>query len=331
MPGALSPARIWLAAALLGLVSVVVRGQSALYDQAYAPIWLDQIELALPPPLSRLALLAAAWLATVLIVVGPPDILGAAAPVLARAVALLVCGALAYLIVDMLAAGYVLSGYLVRFSPMPVFVVDLAIALGAWIVLGAAVEGLRALRGTCRLAGAASAVAAILMGAMLAGYWIQAQRTYMAIFPPDQFTPVLDLLAQPPYRGSTAVVSMYSAPVAWQTQQWAYFDPVIGQAEPAVVDGRPTLKRDLDTYVWLADKRSNPDYLSPRYYVCMIPRSFRAALGRASDRPEYVPTCGRVPIVAHAEAGDLTGPRAHVVARDASGSDAWAILELDWR
>jgi hypothetical protein len=349
----------WLAALLLWGIATAIRRQAAFYDQAYAPIWLGQIEATIPSLFTRGAVLAAIGLALGLIFVGDRRVTGSdSAARLRRVIPYLVCGALAYSLVYYLAAGYVLTGYLVRYGPLLVFLTDVMLALAIMLavlaalrLLGRVAEAWRESRAWLDRAsvreprwsdhpgqtafigrGATALTGMLVSGALfifLAGYWLHVQTYYVRELPPTHFA-FLKLLREPPFAGATFVVSTYSAPVAWQVQEWAYFDPQFGQDEVTVVNDEVRIKRDLKTYVWLADRATNPAYQHPAYFVCSTPNHLRGVLERLTHPGNPGGRCSDLPIVRRALAGGRPYLNHQVVARDLSELDSWAILKLDW-
>lgn len=330
--------RCWLASALLVGIATAIRRHGAFYDQEYAPIWHGQIEATAPLLLSRLAVLAAVGLAVALVFRGDRQLLGVReANQLRQVVPVVIIGSIAYGAVYSLAAGYVLTGYLVRYGPLLVFVTDLLIAMALMIVIRAAVSPLARLRDQpgqaaflkVRAAPLAGALVVGALGLFLTGYWLHAQTYYARQFPPTHYS-FLKQLREAPYAGETFVVSTYAAPVAWQTQQWAYFDPVFGQDAVTLENGNVKLQRDLKTYVWLADRATNAAYQRPTYFICLTPNHMRGVLQRITNAPEQVGRCSDMPIVRNALAGRRSYLAHQVVARDLSALDSWAILRLDW-
>jgi hypothetical protein len=128
---------------------------------------------------------------------------------------------------------------------------------------------------------AAPVLAAVLLAASCL-YWIGVQAAYFQLFPPT-YAAFLKKLAEAPYRGASFVSSTYAAPVAVQTGQWAYLDPVfLGVGQYALGSGG-YVKDGTDAYLWLAD-RDNPTYRSPQYAICHITPSFTSALAKLDLR-----------------------------------------------
>lgn len=350
-PRSVSGGRLFLAGGLLIGLALYVRMQPGLYDQEYAPIWHGLITGQTPAWSGRAAVLLAALLAAAMVACGRRALVGAEqAAALERVAPYLWCGAAAYALVYWLATGYVLTGYLTRFAPLTVFLTDVLIALAISIALAVALRGVAPLvaRGAAgsgaatdaprpgmlrpdvqrlRLLAAAGASALLLI---VAGYWAHTQVAYIAAFPPERFT-FLRIFAEPPYRGASFAVSTYAAPLAYFTQQWAYFDPVISNGQVQVKDGQVQLDRDARTYLWLADRHSNPAYQYPDYYACITTSSFRGLLQREIGEEPRTGRCSIIAMVQRAQSLNQELMRFELVAQDESPSDAWAIVRLNWQ
>ena len=159
----------------------------------------------------------------------------------------------------------------------------------------------------------------VLLLCLLCGYWVTLQATYVSWLDPS--ASLLKELQKRQYQRASFVVNNYAAPIAAITKGWAYFDPTMGESKLQNVNGEFYLQRDL-RYLWLADRRSNPKYLEPDYFVCW---PIRQLLDPALPRP----TCQDVRVVAEARSGaGLLGHRE--IARDQSGRDGWSIVKLNW-
>ena len=327
--------------ALAGLLQLL---QGTLFDQAYLPLWQELRGRlgAAPALLVAGAVLLAAHLATA----GVAGVLGGPrAARLANVLRYLTCGYAAYAIVYLLAPGYIFSGYLARHAPFTVFLTDVIVALGIYVAAAAAaglvsrqLQAAEAAPASIWQSYAGSTFAALAAGtaAALVIYWAILQSAYVAWLPPTHYA-FLKSLAAPPYRGASAVVDNYAAPVAAYTGQWAYFDPRLGQAWLEPGESRIRIAADR-RYLWLADRHTNPEYRRPRYFVCMVPQSPATVLARIlRERGQGPGTlgCATRPLVRLATPGESRLPGFTLVAMDREGQgrigfEAWAIVEIDW-
>ena len=336
--------RALLAAALLLSINGFIRGQSALYNQEAAPLWLGHLGLGLSQWASVLTVAAASALAVALVLFGNRCLLGAGPGAsLNGLVSYVVLGTLALYITYLLSPGYVVSGYLARGAPLFVFAVDVMLAIGLYVPLQAAVRAvataLRIAREHQPVPGWRRPVAAFvlaILSVMLVGLfgvalgsWVQIQRGYLTLLPPTHFA-FLKTLAEPPYVGQSFVGNRYMAPPAAYTGQWAYIDATIGQARIELKDDGYHVAQELQTYVWLHDRATNPAYREPRYYLCTRFQSLPDALARAQGRESLDGSCNDLPIVKRADSSDQPFLQYRVVGRDPSPFGSWAIVELDW-
>jgi hypothetical protein len=340
----LSVGRALLAGLFLLVLTRFISTQSTLYDQQYAPIWFERLGLWAPWWLDAAMMLLAAGLATALILLGTRRLLGADASAnVLGIVPYLLLASVALFVTFMLSPGYVVSGYIRRGAPLLVFVVDIVVAVGLYVPLILGVRGLRvamrALRpteppsGRRSVAGslvrAASGVAMLALFIFCVGFWLNMQATYLALLPPNHFA-FLKMLAQPPYRGASFTLNTYAAPTAAYTDQWAYMDTTLAQARIALTDNGFTVAQELQSYLWLADRRTNPAYRRPDYYLCMRYQSLADALYRIRGAESRDGACSDVPIVQRADSPNQPYLHYQVVTRDASPFDGWAIVKLDW-
>jgi hypothetical protein len=159
---------------------------------------------------------------------------------------------------------------------------------------------------------------------MISAFWATTQATYIKWIPADEYD-FLTLLDKPPFKGASFVVNNYAAPVAVTTGQWAYYDPIFGYLRLEKIDGESRLVRDF-RYLWLAD-RSNPAYLEPAFFLCVIPQDMGTAL-RPGMRD--LNGCTNLPLVRDAGKAIPGLLSTTLVAHDKSGRDRWAIIRLDW-
>ena len=360
--------RVLVATLFLWVVGELVPLHPARYDiNNMQPIWWQQVEARVPMLFNRGAFFAAVAVGAALALCGSRRLLGGCGADLSAVARVLACGFAAAVVVYIIATGYVISGYVWRWAPLYVFVVDIAVGAAGTIVLTLAIRSVSVLglagwrqrisphriRGLAQLSAlelwrlpigwlrsygvvhlmmAAVSLVTVFLLLFLGAYWIQVQRTYVAFLPPTHFR-LLKELAKPPYLGATMVVNTYAAPVAYQTQQWAYFDPAISSGGFQETPTGYVIERDLDSYLWLADRAVNPEYQRPEYYVCMIPQDLQTVLARLiRAEAVYNTRCSDRGIIRQIEQGEsgVAVPLRHqVVARDTVG-DSWAIVKLDW-
>src|SRR5207245_6917199 len=119
----------------LGLAWCVANHHNV-YDQSLRPLSLGALQNCVPYRINQLAVLVAVVLATHLALLGTRRVLGAEQA--ARVVSIvryLACGFAAYAVVYMLSPGYVMSGYLERSAPLTVFLTDVLVAGGFYVMV----------------------------------------------------------------------------------------------------------------------------------------------------------------------------------------------------
>jgi hypothetical protein len=335
--------RVALAGTFLLASSGVVRAQSGLYNQDAAPLWHGYLGLGLPHVALALIVGAACALAAVLVLLGSRRVLGCEPHRhLGPIASYIVLGALAFYGTYQLSPGYVISGYLSRTAPLAVFLVDVALAAGLYVLAQA---GWRAAHGAAGLVrdimqptwqrsvaaaalGGASLLLLISVTIMIAS-WAKVQTSYLALLPPTHFA-FLKMLADPPYVGQSFVGNRYMAGPAAYTGQWAYIDATIGQARIELTDDGYRVAQELQTYLWLRDRATNPAYREPRYYLCVRYQALPDAVARAQGYESRAGACNDLPIVRRADSNDQLYLHYRVVGRDPSPFSSWVIVELDW-
>lgn len=333
--------------------ALLIRVQPSLYDGFFRPLSQALLDVWPLGAIPRLAFLGAAALSARLVLAGPSreELSGGVWRIRGLAPFLLASG-LAYSICYLLSPGYMLSGYLYRYAPFTVFFHEALFALGFWLLALAGREEWHALAhapwvilrrhrhagdGEIRVRQVWPRIVATLVplgaiGVALAFacvHWLALQYTYLRLLPPDHYGFLLRL-REPPFVGASFVSNNYAAPVAAFTGTWAYLDPEIGQGDWRLTDDGWTASQDL-RYLWFADRRTNPAYRTPKYFICMMGQDLRTAVQRLQmeDGGEVL-GCTRLPLVKQLRDAEPGPARHRLVARDESGRDRWAIIQLDW-
>jgi hypothetical protein len=252
----------------------------------------------------------------------------------------LLAGAAAYGITYLVFPGYVYNGYINRHAPFLAFISDILLALVFYAF--AAVAGRVLNRAPSRrtspnrtashpwqLIGSLSAAGFLVM----CGSWLALQREYLRIVHPDNYY-FIKRLAHAPYRGASFVVNTYAAPIAAQTHTWAYMDPAFFAGTLQLTPEGFAVPTE-STYLWLADRGTNPAYAKPDYALVIAPTDWDAALESYSDHVRGLPgPPGPFSVggFAHrASAAFSAFLHEQVVASDVlAGRDRFAVIRLDW-
>lgn len=337
---ALPASRVVAAAVLLLAFAALARDQPHLYGDgvALAPLFRKLIVRMGGATVWHLVVLVAAGLA-VSLVLTPRSLMGREPRRFRRLFLFVIAGVVAVLTVLRLFPGYFMSGYLTRYCPLTIHLHLVPFAAAFYVLARVSLNSLKGLAAASRAVlltvrspekPAASeprkaprqhpllSVGALVLLGLLSWYWLMLQARWVAELDPRDA--LLKELQKPQYEGASFVVNNYAAPVAFVTNGWAYGDGLMGTSElrDPDGDGKLYLRRDF-RYLWLADKRSNPTYFEPDYFVCWYHQ--KLLYGRQK--------CQGQQIVAEARAG--TGMLSHrEVSRDESSRDAWSIIRLDW-
>jgi hypothetical protein len=338
------PSRLVLMGTFLCLAAAYELLHVWLYGPELAGIWMRALAGGFGPPLLQMGLLAALLLGLLIVLDGGRQILplhyDAALWALGR---YLIAAAVGFAVVYVLSPGYLSQGYLVRYAPLVVFLLDVGIGLYAYTLITIAARSCHALwdgprrpgtgggviRGRPRPAVVRPAVSLLLSLFMIllsAAFWANAQAAYLRALSADYS--FLRLLARPPYRGATFVSNTYSAPVSYFTGAWAYADYLA--EEGVYVERRGHVEQIVSgDLLWEADRDSNAGYHHPQYYVCIATPSWYTAPALLSLRPgQRVSRCSDQPLVRDARRG-MSPVHNVLVAADPGPRDMWAIVRLD--
>ncbi len=330
----------------VGLVAFFIAGSWLLYNPRYAPLWQDMAGQYLPGPLPAIVAALVIMLACSALLAGERVLtdLGLTAMMKGCAV-FLISGMCAYTVVYILSPGYVFTGYRFRLVPFTAFHTVIVLGGVLYVLLVAAMKYLPG-KGA-GWAGAFSGpllprtvvgVSSLSVLGLLAVYWVGVQLTYVKLMPPDHYS-FLNRLSEPPYAGKSFLVNTYAAPIAAKTGTWAYLNAKLTETEP--VANAADYKFPFDTtYLWLADKRTNPDYARPEFFMCVSVQATSTVIEEVRRRKglgEGNVGCEMNQLVQIARRGDgnLVYPRLEFMESDKEGPDVvgyerWAIVRLNW-
>jgi hypothetical protein len=313
------------------------------YSPDMMTLWMGAITAFFPDRVLQAGMLGAVVLSLLFILDRGRQYLPLQAdPSFLGALRYLVSGGIALLVVYVVFPGYLWNGYLSRYAPLPVFVVDVWVGLCFYVLATVAWASSRAVSlrwrrhtvknvraGMLGLFTGAHLVLVMSVSLLLFGiaYWARVQTVYIATLPPTSFS-FARQLARPPYLGATIISNNYSAPLTYYTGTWAYEDPFVQENQYTTVDGQ-TEQVIAGYYLWEADGASNSDYRHPRYYVCIANPDLSVAAAVVALPPGgRLEQCSRQPLVRDAIKGS---GRFHnvLVAKDPGPRDMWAIVRLD--
>jgi len=336
---------------LLGILFAVVAGWYVLVRwRLFDPVQISSWQGSIYHPFSGIVLqllLAGSLLLGLLLMTGQDsEVPGAVNHHILGVTRYILAGSAALVITNAAFPGYVWNGYLFRYAPLPVFTVDVWLALALYILLVLAFQSRRdARRGLgglhrsgdmqratinrYRVRQAALSFASIaLFGAILV-YWINLQVSYFAKLPSTSIL-FMKQLSGPEFRAASFVSDNYTLPIAYFTGQWAYQDQVIPENAVVVTNDGPRLKIS-GKFIWFADRETNASYLRPQYYLCRVQSDLNSA-SRLASLPAggRLENCSNQPLVRAARVSPAQSERV-LVASDPTPFDMWAIVKLDPR
>jgi len=346
-----------LAALLYTTVSSWLYIHGALYNQKYVALWEAILQSALSPVSQAAFALFVTGVAAALAAGNRGELLGMEIEVrLRRLLAFVLTGVLAYSVIFVLSPGYVYTAYRFRYAPLTVFHTMAVIALPLYVLACIVRHSLGRLRMAPRAqesarlvkdhrepnasVGLAAYPLACIAGASLVigvWYWLTMQSVYVSLIPPDSMS-VFRTLSQRPFEGRSFIANVYSAPIAAATGRWAYLHESARLGVLVEKGEKLELPRD-ETYMWFADKKTNPAYARPAYFICLVTPSmplardvllYRAGLADAPAGCEK----HRLVELARSRSPNVY-PALRLVSQDAKPNLApdykrWAILELGW-
>jgi hypothetical protein len=341
------------------VVTFFIIGSWLLYNPRHAPLWLEMADINLPGPLPYLVTILVVMLASAAVVAKGKIFseLGII-PALKGCGAFLVTGMCAYVVVFILSPGYVFTGYRFRLVPFTAFHTVTLLAFPLYVLLAVGLRYLPICR-TLRAAAISDAsvnakstltahpgmvfkaitgIASLTTLGLLTVYWVGVQLTYVRLMPPDHYS-FLNKLSEPPYVGKSFLVNTYAAPIAAKTGTWAYLNAKLTATEPVNSGAQYEIPFDA-TYLWLADKRTNPDYAQPEYFLCVTQQSMSTVIEELRSREgigEGNVGCERNQLVQLARRGQGKSvyPALEFLEADKKGPDVvgyerWAIVRLNW-
>lgn len=332
--------RIGLVAFLLCVAAVYELNHLRLYGADFASLWHGAIEGYFQRGLLVAVFIAALSLGVMLVqAVGPQFFPPDDARRIGEVLRYLVAAIAGYTFLYVVSPGYLWAGYLVRYVPLVVFIVDVWIALFFYLLI--LIVKASHFHLVSRVQGSASrgrffeaAIIPQLMGGLAlfllmfaVAYWARIQTVYAEAVPLSDYG-FMRQLAQEPYRGATFISDTYAAPIAYFTGTWAYADDLVSENLYVEDSGKVSQVISGDK-LWEADRDTNTRYLHPQYYICIRTPTLYTGASFVLLRPgERLSQCSGEPLVRTAR--ENVGPFHNVlVAADTGPWDMWAIVKLD--
>lgn len=258
---------------ILGSIFVILTSIFLLYliNDQYAPLWNDS---------------SPAYFTAVKVVLVPFLVIGFVLSInqflalrcqetrngISNLLVFMVVGLLAYAFIYFLSPGYVYSGYVSRFAPFFVYFADILVGITFYILFEVSIGLYRLIHGSEQRSSILLKFFIVLtLFFTYVIYWFIIQYKSVERFPPTHFE-VFDIISKAPFKGSTFVVNNYSAPVATNTESWAYMDALIERGA-FVKENDKNYIVGSRKYLWFADNRTNDSYRRPDYFLCLLPQT----------------------------------------------------------
>jgi hypothetical protein len=301
----------------------------ALYDTSWVSVWHHS---GLSTMLQRLFLLIITVGALLIAMCGPEiaaqERTALRAPI-NKLLILLVCFLVGLITVQILFPGYLYSGYMARQENILFLPFALFIAAILWVIWGVAtatkqMEPRYIIRNY-------SVIPSIIYTSLilLVAMWLLAQITLVRAAPPTAFYGLASALRSLAPEEATIVSNTYTAPFTMLTGNWSYSDSTFAQAN-ITRDVKHGYGYEADGYtLWQADRKTNPDYARPAYYVCFMPTLLSTAAYNF-NAPHPVQVCSNFGLGKLAiEKKDSIWPEHELVDEDGP-KNRWMLVKLDW-
>ena len=216
-------------------------------------------------------------------------------------------------------------------APFLIFTFDMGIALAIYLPTLNAIKTYRNVKKIQNINQVLKVFYSSLFFIFIVILWFNIQYKYLKLLPPNHFY-VLDKLSKEPYKGHSFVSDNYAAPVAVQTEQWAYFDPLIARAMFVETKDGEKLIGDK-RYLWLADKNTNDEYRKPDYFICMQGQNIDTVLFDLKNKNKLLIGCFDIPIIKlamNSQHHGITLAEYDEVGAKRTGFVSWAIVKFDW-
>jgi len=238
----------------------------------------------------------------------------------------LLSGILGYIFVYVLSSGYVHTGYLVRLCPLPIFHIEVMLAMALFALLALAATIIRfPVRSSPKILQRGFAVVSAVLAVAMTAYWSAIQVRHASLIPPDQLS-FIAFVKSDRDNNAGLISDNYAVPFGLVARTWTYSSYDLAQEYPAA-KGRPRAV----SYVWLADRRTNDAYSRPSTFVC-----FKSISTVNSTTGRDIGQCTYFPLVQAAFGGAVQTvadpaktPKLIPIARD-EAHDRWAIVRLEW-
>lgn len=318
--------------------AIMIRVLPGYYMQEYSVIWYDELTVNT----SVILLKFIVFISCLMLAINCIGEVRSRNKYVFKPLGFLITGAVAYTLVYLLSPGYVYTGYLKRYAPLLVFVVDTCVIILFVNLIIASTFLFKLLR-----AGFVSFniskmfvwpgrafsivdklilyILSLLVISALGYQWLQIQVRYEQLFPPTTLN-FIKQLRNPEFKNKSIVSNQYTAPFAYETNYWAYATTMAGIG--AVTAEGYLIPKGVPDYLWFADKY-NQMYDTPDYFLCFMPNSFENVMYKIKSRgiQRYCSANGLMhQILFLDKANDKS--KYNIIMHDKD--DRWGIVQYNW-
>jgi len=342
---------VFITAVFLLSIALILRKQPSLYNQDMMRIWFQELSTDLPISVWKGLFIFLVFLFTSMSLVRDKiQFQVLKEKPFGYLSKFLISGFIAYTIVYILSPGYVYSGYLTRYAPFYVFLLNTIIALGLFFVLTISWQIVQTFRAYAliyrpvmnnvfikkRLASPSfklitlgtTAFCCMITCSFLFYHWFFIQYQYINLLPPTHFG-FVKMLREPEFYGKSSVSNTYSMPFSVQTNSWSYFDDDFDYSKFALNEERGYRPLTNLQYFWFRDRKINPQYSRPELYICFNQQNFESVMRELTGKGCYK-GCSHKRLVSELLAKRKTLLNHEIIKRDESVKDSWTIVKLDW-
>lgn len=232
----------------------------------------------------------------------------------------------ATLLTFLLIPGYIYSGYLYRSSNFLTVLFIFLISFSIYVVWSNWARILSSVpAGKSKIYFQALALTPIWLVAV---HWTASHLEARSVFIPNSFEVYRSVERLSEFDGEFFATNAYPLPFTVASRSSGYLDHWFGDNVIELREDGYAIKQDF-RYLWLADAKTNPAYLRPRYFICYMNQSpYR--LPNATDG-SYDGGCSHSRVIQLAMNPDGIWPDHELLDYDKTEHDRWAIVKLDWR
>lgn len=236
----------------------------------------------------------------------------------------LVSGITAYSVVYFISPGYVMTGYLYRYAPFLVFIIDVLVALCVYYLFNCSYLQIRTIKSKPMFLTAVTTLFTFIIS-----QWFFMQHAYMQLFPADSFNFIKEVRREPLF-GDSIVTNHYPLPAGYEANSWSYMATDI--KTEMLLPNHQSIYSGLnghEDYIWHKNKKDFSGYRFPDLHMCFIPNSFYNISIDMIRNDNHRIWCEKDPVVRLSK-NNKSAVDHKVILRDKTTRDRWAIVKYEW-